>query len=172
MRTHKSSWLVAGMAVFTLLVTGCTSVQLVANKDAGAVKKLQRLFVLVNHGEANKQKLSADLIAQFRTSLTNSQVQAEYAVVSALDLDDRIHDDKIKVFNPDAVLVVRVANYVVDQYGGYPTIKYDVSLFDHASKKRVWRSAVNNSGGTALMERRMREMAEKIVGQLRDDGFL
>lgn len=172
MRTHKAGWLVAGIAVLTLLITGCTSVQLVANKDAGAVKKLQRLFVVVNHGEANKQKLSTDLIAQFRSSLTNSLVQAEYAVVSALDLDDRVLDEKIKAFNPDAVLVIRVANYVVDQYGGYPTIRYDVSIFDHATKKRVWRSAVNNSGGTALMERRMREMADKIIGQLRDDGFL
>jgi hypothetical protein len=68
--------------------------------------------------------------------------------------------------------VVRVTTFVVSEYGGYPTIMYDVSLFDPEVKKRLWRGSVNNSGGTALMSRRMREMAEAIVSQLSKDGFL
>ena len=60
----------------------------------------------------------------------------------------------------------------VDEAGGYPMLKYDVSLFDPMMKKRLWRGAVNNSGGTAFIQRRMHDMAEAIVNQLRQDGFL
>jgi hypothetical protein len=154
------------------LGAGCTSVKLKSTKDPAAVRKISRLFVLINQGETDNPKLSNELSEHFRNSLSNAPVQLEFSIMSPLELDEKIHDSKIKQFNADAVLTIRVTTFVVSEYGGYPTIIYDVSLFDPEMKKRLWRGSVNNSGGTALMNRRMREMAEAIVSQLRKDGFL
>lgn len=155
-----------------LLCAGCTSVKLQSTKDPAAVRKVNRLFVLINQGETENQKLSGELIDQFRNSLSNSPVLLEFSIISPLELDERVHDVKIKQFEADSVLAIRVTTFIVSEYGGYPTIIYDVSLFDSEMKKRLWRGSVNNSGGTALMSRRMREMAEAIVTQLKKDGFL
>ena len=163
---------IALITLSLLALTGCTSVKIKSNKDASATQKIQRLFVIVNHGEVNEQKFSNELIHSLRNCLSNTPVQIEFSVMTPLDLNPEIHQDKVKAFHPDAVLVISVSTYVVDQYGGYPTIMYDASLYDPAQKRRLWRGAINNSGGTALMKLRMRQMAEKVVGQLRQDGLL
>jgi hypothetical protein len=89
-----------------------------------------------------------------------------------LDLDEKSHLEKAKSFEADAILTVKAVSGIIDEFGGYPTIIYDASLYDPDLKKRLWRGNINNSGGTALMSRRMREMAVEIVTQLRKDGFL
>lgn len=163
----------AGLVFSALLfVAGCTSVKLQSTKDPAAVRKLSRLFILINQGETDSANLSNELAGYFRNSLSNSPVELEFSIVSPLELDERVHEAKVKQFGADAILAIRVATFVVSEYGGYPTIVYDVSLFERDFKKRLWRGSVNNSGGTALMSRRMREMAEAIVAQLRKDGFL
>jgi hypothetical protein len=163
----------AGFVLGVLLLgAGCTSVKLQSTKDPAAVRKIDRLFVLINQGETDNPKLSSELVDHFRNSLSNSPVKLEFSIMSSLELDEQIHDAKIKQFEAEAVLVIRVTTFIVSEFGGYPTIIYDVSLFDPELKKRLWRGSVNNSGGTALMNRRMREMAEAIVSQLKMDGFL
>jgi len=151
---------------------GCTSVKVQSTKDAQAVRKIERLFVLINHGDLGNQPYSNDLANNLRSVLSNPPPVMGISIVSPLELDERVHEAKIKQFNPDAVLVIRLTTAVLNEYGGYPILKYDASFFDPKMDKRLWRGAVNNSGGTALMKRRMREMAEVIIGQLRKDGFL
>jgi hypothetical protein len=152
--------------------SGCTSVTVHSNKDAAAVHRIGKLFVLINQGELEKQPLSNMLADDLRNSFSNSPVQLAMSIVSPLELDEQKHDREIEAFHPDAVLTIQVRTFIVDEYGGYPKILYDVSLLDPAARHRLWRAAIDNSGGTALMDRRMREMAEKIVAQLRQDGFL
>lgn len=163
--------LLAGV-ILSLCLTGCTSVSVQATKDPKAVHKMGRLFVLINHGDLGNQPYSTDLANNLRTVLSNPPPALEISIVSPLELDERVHDDRIKQFNPDAVLVIRLTTAVLSEYGGYPILKYDASLYDPDMKRRLWRGVVDNSGGTALMKRRMREMAEVIVGRLRKDGFL
>ena len=154
-------------------MTGCTSITIKSNKDAASVKQLDRLYIVVNHGEVTDKSLSNYLIDGFKSCFTNSPVKVDYGVMSALDLDPKVMTDEIKAFNPDAVLVVSVSTFVVAaEYGGYPTIIYDASLYNPDHTKRIWRASIDNSGGTALMKRRMREMAGKISMQLQTDGFL
>jgi hypothetical protein len=172
MKKLLSHLMVAGVVLSALLLSGCTSVKLKSTKDSAAVKKVNRLFVLINQGETDKPTLSNQLIGHFRNALTNTPVRCEFSISSPLDLDEKVHDAKIKEFNADGVLSISVTTFILSEYGGYPTIIYDVSLFDPESKKRLWRGSVNNSGGTALMNRRMREMADAIVAQLKKDGFL
>jgi hypothetical protein len=155
------------------LVSGCTSVTIQSNKDASAVHQLNRMFVVINHGEVKDQELSNYLIDGFKGCFSNAPVQVDYTVLSALDLDTKSHEQQIKAFNPDAVLEVSVTTYVISaEYGGYPTIMYDASLYNPDLTKRIWRAAIDNSGGTALMKMRMHQMAGKIATQLQTDGFL
>jgi hypothetical protein len=173
MRKPLFHLMAAGVILGTLVLgSGCTSVKLKSTKDPAAVRKINRLFVLINQGETDNAKLSNQLIEHFRNALSNSPVQVEFSIASPLDLDEKVHDSKIKQFDAEGVLSVSVTTFILSEYGGYPTIIYDVSLFDPELKKRLWRGSVNNSGGTALMNRRMREMAEAIVSQLKKDGFL
>lgn len=151
---------------------GCTSITIKSNKDATSVRKLDRVFVLVNQGEMGKQPLSNVLIDSFRSCLSNSPVQLAFSIASPLELDENSHLSQIEEFQPQAVLLIRVKTFLVDEFGGYPRIVYDASLFSPKMDKRMWRATIDNCGGTALMNKRMREMAEKIVLQLRQDGFL
>jgi hypothetical protein len=160
------------LAVVLCLAAGCTSVTINSNKDEASVHQLNRLFVIVNHGEVKDKQLSNELIDGFKGCFSNAPVQVDYSIMSALDLDATAQTDKIKAFNPDAILLVSVTTYVMAEYGGYPTILYDASLYNPDHTKRLWRAAINNSGGTALMDRRMHEMAGKITTQLQTDGFL
>ena len=155
------------------LMAGCTSVTIKSNKDESAVHQLNRLFIVVNHGEVGDKQLSNYLIDGFKGCFSNAPVQVDYTVLSALDLDTKAHEQQIKAFNPDAVLEVSVTTFVVSaEYGGYPTIMYDASLYNPDLSKRLWRAAIDNSGGTALMKLRMHQMAGKIATQLQTDGFL
>ena len=164
-----------GISFITLALfcgSGCTSVSLESNKDAAAVHKINRLFILINQGEVKSQPLSKSLAAAFENCFSNTPTRVDIAIASPLDLDESGYKSRMETFNADAVLVVGVQTFIVDQFGGYPTIMYDASLYDSAMKKREWRAAINNSGGTALMNRRMKEMSESIVSQLKLDGFL
>lgn len=154
-------------------MAGCTSITIKSNKDASAVRQLNRLSIVINHGEVSDKALSNYLIDGFKSCFSNAPVQVDYTVLSALDLDTKSHEQQIKAFNPDAVLEVSVTTYVVSaEYGGYPTIMYDASLYNPDLTKRLWRAAIDNSGGTALMKLRMHQMAGKIATQLQADGFL
>jgi len=166
-------WRGAFLAAILSFAAGCTSVTIKSNKDESSVRQLKRLSIVINHGEVTDTQLSNYLIDGFKGCFSNAPVQVDYSLVSALDLDTKSQTERIKTFNPDAVLVVSVTTYVIAaEYGGYPTIKYDASLFDPGLTKRYWRAAVDNSGGTALMKLRMHQMAGKIATQLQTDGFL
>ena len=160
------------MVAFSLALGGCTSVKVQATKDVESVRRLERLFLLINHGDMGNQPYSTNLANHFRMVLSNPPPVLEIGIVSPLELDEKVHQIRVEQFKADAVLVVRLTGAVLSQYGGYPVLTYDASLFDPPMKKRMWRGVVNNSGGTGLMNRRMREMAEALVAQLRKDGFL
>src|SRR6185295_10549054 len=116
------AWLAGAM--LCSFVTGCTSVKVQATKDPQSVHKLGRLFVVINHGDLGNQPYSTDLANNIRSVLSNSPPALEVSIVSPLELDERVHEDRIKQFNSDAVLVIRLTTAVLSEYGGYPTLKY------------------------------------------------
>jgi hypothetical protein len=151
---------------------GCTSISVQSATDLAAVRKLDRLFIVINQDDVKKEPLTQSLRVSLQGCFTNGTPIMEMFIPSPLDLDERALDRRVRDFHPDAVLIVSLKTFTVDQTGGYPNMDYDASLFEATTHKRIWRAAINNSGSTDLMDRRMREMAGKIVQQLRQDGFL
>ena len=154
------------------VLSGCTSISVQSNKDAAAVHKVSRLFILINGGDAQNQELSNILAADLVDCFSNKPAKIQVCITSPLDLDDTAYRARMMTFMADSILTISPQNRVVDPYGGFPTIVYDASLFDPATKKREWRASITNSGGTEVMGRRMRKMAESIVSKLELDGFL
>src|SRR6185436_3421669 len=145
------------LTVGALFISGCTSIKLQSNKDAATVIKLKKLFILINHGDADKQPYSTELAAALKASLTNDPVEIEIVISNPLELDPKANLKRIEAFAPTAVLLITATGGVMSEYGGYPTIIYDASLTTPDLERRFWRARINNSGGTALMTRRMRE---------------
>jgi hypothetical protein len=167
-----AAFIAAAFAIFTGCAIGFSTVTIQATKDPSAVQKIGRLFILINHGDLGHPSYSTKLAADLQSVLSNPPPVLKISLQSPLELDESVYDKKIQLFKPDAVLVIRLSASVIDEAGGYPMLKYDVSLFDPTMKKRLWRGAVDNSGGTAFIDRRMHDMAETIVNRLREDGFL
>ncbi len=154
------------------LTTGCTSIKIQANKDAASVKKIKRLYVVIQHGDVGQQALSNGLASALRNAFTNTPVALEVSIANPVELDEKVHLKRITQFESDAAMVITATGGIIADFGGYPTIIYDASLFDPQLEKRLWRARIDNSGGTALMTRRFREMADTIVRQLKQDGFI
>lgn len=152
--------------------SGCTSISLESNKDAAAVHKVNRLFILIRQDDVKTRQLANDLAVDCGICFSNRPTRIEVAIISPLDLDDSGYNRRISAFDSDSVLTIAIRTAMLDQSGGFRTINYDVSLFDPATKKRLWRAAVVNSGSPEIMEKRMRKMVEAIVSKLDEDGFL
>jgi hypothetical protein len=173
-----------GFSLLLLIFSnGCANVAvtLQSNKDAAAVHYVRRLYVLVNLGEFEKQPLSKNASCQMhagvladslRESLTNTTVQAEIQVVNPLELNPGIYDQQIRAFHADGVLMVKLRQFVVNQFGGCPTVNFDATLLDELTHKYEWRATINNSGDPEAMDERLKKMGSAIVAQLRTDGFL
>lgn len=159
------------LATICICGSGCASISMDSTKDAAAVHKLQRLYIFINQPQL-PPSFSQSLATAFQNCLSNSPVELNMSAAKPLVLDERSYDSQIEAFHPDDVLVVKVQIAFEDQLGGYPKIIYDVSLFDNFTKKREWRAVINNFGDVSATNRRMKEMAQSIVSQLKLDGFL
>ena len=70
MATRLFRFTAVGLVLSALFLgAGCTSVKLQSTKDPAAVRKINRLFVLINQGETDNPKLSNELIDHFRNCL-------------------------------------------------------------------------------------------------------
>ncbi len=157
--------LIAGFA------TGCASSRIDAVRDPAITAKLHRLYVLVDHGSV-KTDYSDLLRNDLSELLTQEGIENQTEAMSPLQLDEHAYATNAVAYKPDAVLVIKATGGVLSAYGGYMEITYDASLFNPNMDKRYWRAQVNNEGGTAVMGKRFRVMAEKIIKQLKQDGFI
>jgi hypothetical protein len=154
------------------LLIGCVSIKVQANKDEASVRKVKRLFVLIQQGDVGRQTYSKELASALQNASTNTPVVTEITIANPVELDESAHRKQMDEFGCDAVLVIKATAGILEDFGRYPTIIYDASLFDPQLKKRLWRAHINNSGPTMVMKRRFREMSESIVRQLKNDGFI
>lgn len=170
-RTLASRLPLAIALAFCAVFTGCTSVKVKSVRDPNYSAKMERVFIVIGGG-TESQELDTYLSQQLRDAFSQENVETDVAILTPLDLDEKKHLERAKAFKADGILSISVTTGVISPYGGYPTLIYDASLYDPEFKTRRWRASINNSGGTGLMKRRMREMAEGIVARLKADGVL
>jgi len=92
-------------------------------------------------------------------------------VVNPLTLNENVYQAEIASYNPDGVLTI-VANGGVAGGGGLMKIFYDISLFDLANKRRIWRAQVEVFGQGSVREQKMKEMAKDLVQRLIEDKMI
>jgi hypothetical protein len=157
--------------IFTIAaLTACSSASIQSTKDTQKVRKLERLYVVVDHGTS--PDLAGVLVEKLQEQLKTKPLKTEFISRNPLELDEKAPLAKAKRFNADSLLVVKLLEGTKTEYGGYAELKYDVSLYNPDMKDRWWRAVVENSGGTAMMAARMEKMSKNIVNRLSEDGFL
>jgi hypothetical protein len=162
------------ISVFLILsssvLSACSSASIQSTKDTQKVRKLQRLYVVVDHGTS--PELAGVLVEKLQEQFKTKPVKTEFTARTPLELDEKAPLTKAKRFNADSMLVIKLLEGTKTEYGGFAELKYDVSLYNPDMKDRWWRAVVENSGGTAMMAPRMEKMSKNIVGRLSEDGFL
>jgi hypothetical protein len=166
-----------------IMALGCASasvkdVVLDPLKHAGA----RRVYLLVDHSAARLEceDFGETLRGALSDALTKQKVENQSRSVESGDVDS--HSVPIRLYGPDAVLVVKVTSAEPFYYkmfrkcggalAGYSTVFYEVTVLDATLEKPLWRATVSNRGGTSLMKARLRKMAAAIVKRLQSDGVL
>jgi hypothetical protein len=170
-------------ALFALVFgSGChtATVKLQSNKDAAAVRPIKRLYVVVDLTVPTTQQLAKNpklrlksdmLVASLMNSLTNTPLKIEYGAASPLQLNAN-YDVNIANFYADAVLLVKINNCVIDNFGGCWKVFYQADLYDEITHKTVWRAFIDCHGDPVTVDEGMQKMANAVVKQLRADGFI
>lgn len=98
-------------------------------------------------------------------------IETEIRVVSPLALNENTYLAEIASYKPDGVLTI-VTSGGVSQGAGMVKILYDVSLFDPAQNKRIWRAQIDASGAPVVRENRMKLMAQDLIKRLSEDKLI
>src|SRR3954452_13597053 len=106
MKMNSTALACATAAVLVMALTACTSVKLQANKDQAAVRKVNRMFLLIQHGDLGEQSYSNDLADALRNAFTNTPVLVDVGIMNPVELDERIHLQRIDSFGADSVMVI------------------------------------------------------------------
>ena len=72
--------------------------------------------------------------------------------LTGLELDDPI-DAAIAAYDPDGVLVIKMAGGTVMDGTTVMNVVYDVSLFENDGKRRVWRAKVFPTSRNRVQDR-------------------
>src|SRR6266481_3220206 len=70
---------------------GCVSIKLQSNKDDASVRKIKRLFVLIQHGDLGPPSYRTELASAMGNAFTNTPVVTEISIASPLELDESAH---------------------------------------------------------------------------------
>ena len=133
-----------------------------------SVERLDGITITTNIKSPNPSKRYKFNFKLFYRETKNGKIPKGFIV----ELDEKIYSHDIESYGPQAVLVIVATGGVVSPYGGMEKIVYDASLFAPDLEKRIWRAQIEHSGGTALIGKRMKKMANAIVGQLEKDQLI
>jgi hypothetical protein len=129
------------------------------------------MYIIVNNGQADAT-YDMYLVAALKEEFSKRSAEVKLRVVDELVLDDNVYIAEAAAYEPDGILMIVATGGTVSGYGGMIEIIYDVSVFDKLTEKRIWRAQIDNSGGTAVVEKRMKLMALDLVKRLTDDKVI
>ena len=153
-----------------LVMQSCVTAKIESNKDASYTKQPKRIFILVNTA-SQATDFTTDFIAGFQKKLIIKGVTSSSYTHTALSFET--NDDvnkKITDYSPDAVLIIKQievhsTNKMVD--GG----KFEISLLDYESKKKVWKSDFDVYGSMGLSSASDKSVDE-LIKKMEEDKII
>lgn len=157
-----------------LLFLGCASISIESVKDPSFSNPVHRLFIVVNNRQVDAidKAYTPYLVAALKDEFTQEGVDIEIRAVGGLVLDDNVYLAEIASYKPEGVLTIIASGGVAGSHGGMVKILYEVSLFDAAKNKRIWRARLDASGATDVREKRMKMMARDLVKRLSEEKLI
>ncbi|MCC7506547.1 MAG: hypothetical protein IT259_14685 [Saprospiraceae bacterium] len=169
------------------LLSGCVSVKIESNRDTGFQKDIQKVFIVALASRDNME-LYRSAVAELKTGLTERKIQAEFCLISELDLGAQKEScaRQLEAFHPDVVLEIGVGafdkgwRYSGPAYGPNgavggsstyaETTKTLVSLKEAGSDAIVWKASLRVTA--SIPEMGGPKMARKIITQLEKDQLI
>ena len=164
---------VTGMVVLVMVIclglaTGCGPHTVIASTRApGYSQKLSNLFVISQVGSEGEVSLE-----RFEKKLTVTGkacgIRIGMTSMSRLDLDPDVHLERMKLFAPEHVLLLKQAGGITgDVHWEY----YDARLLE-LPKTMIWRADVRLYRDGTLLGDPGEILAMDLLRKLRDDGFI
>jgi len=162
------------VTVLAILLTGCASVSVKSVKDSSYDKSIHKLFVILNHTQVDNvdPNYTPYLLKALHDEFEKEKIEVSLNVIRPLSLSNQSFDSEIANYKPDGILTILANGGVSSGGGGLLSIYYDVSVFDAPTEKRIWRARIDASGGTAIREKRMAIMAQKLVHHLKEEKLI
>jgi hypothetical protein len=131
------------------------------------------MFIVFNHAQLDKIDSSDTpyLLAALKKEFSSKGVDIELREIDHLSPNEDIYKDEIADYKPDGVLTI-VANAGATAGGGVMQIYYEISLYDFAKNRIVWRAQINAASGGGVREKEMKAVAKDLVQRLSDDKMI
>jgi len=164
-----------GVALLTCcLISGCATVRSFdSQKSANFQRAFSRLYVVTNATDPMGQPFADALDTAMTTQFRAAGVDSEVLTLTGLELDDAV-DLGIAGYDPDGVLVIKIAGGTVMDATTVMNVLYDVSLFENDGKRRVWRAKVDFAPGGFAMnpQKRAEVLSKRLIEEMQRNGLI
>lgn len=160
------------LALVACFSVGCANVSIQSIYDQNTKLEIKKLATVINGGAHLPEQWQTDLSKALQQQFSNVGIESNATIISPLALNEEQYIADVLAQKPDAVLIIKTNGGTKDPFGGMLEIRYDVGLLTPDFEKRVWRAAITNEGGTAMITLRMQKMAKTIVSRLQQDGAI
>lgn len=141
---------------------GCAEASLQNVRLGRVAQPMERVFVVV-HKEPLEQPYAIAMTDALIAALSGHTTARKGKVLTGMELDDTVLLDAVEKFATDGLLVLKPIGGTLSYYGGAAKVIYAAKLLDVHTSRVVWQATVKHEGGTAVVERRSRLAAEKMV---------
>ncbi len=167
------TWVVSFLTSI-LVACGATLSHIISNRDQSYTAEPKRIFVVSGIGN----EFSEDFAEPFQAKLTaiakDCGAELQVSRLTPLELNENIHTERMKSFNPDSLIVITRTGGTVNQYGRRVNADYDVKFVDVGSNKAVWRASVRVYRGSSLVpfKDQAEALAINLTNKLKEDQIL
>jgi len=168
MNTSRNTLLIF---IASVLLSACVAPTTIAsNKAENYTKEPKRIFVLTDVGSEFGKDFFDSFQAKLGAIARDCGAALEVSRISSLELDEKVHLNKMKTFKADTIMSVRRNGGTRNEYGIFHAI-YNIKLVDVQTNKTVWRADTNfYRGGTAIsIKERGEALAVDITNKIKED---
>lgn len=165
----KKNLLILGLLTLIIL-SGCVTANITANKAEWYNKKLTRVYVLLNSAK-EAEKFSNELAKGIMTEFRNNNVEGKYQIRNPLSLEtEKDLENRINEYKPNQLMIFKQTslhstNGLID--GGV----FEISIIEGETKKIVWKGVLDVYGQFG-METSIKQSLMKLSEKLKQDGLM